>query len=179
MAVYLKQFSTHAEYDAYINGSDAILPNVSICTTEGDVYYNPYVEPVETKLVVYYDIQDISNPTTIFTNYDNSVKSIARHEIKINLDDIMKVSKKLLKNNGSLRIVHRTDRLIDIIASMKNNNIEPKRIRFIYPKTGKESNLVLIDGHKNGKTGLKILPPLYVHNEDGSYTEEVLKMFGK
>lgn len=110
---------------------------------------------------------------------DNSVKSIARHEIKINLDDIMKVSKKLLKNNGSLCIVHRTDRLIDIIASMKNNNIEPKRIRFIYPKTGKESNLVLIDGHKNGKTGLKILPPLYVHNEDGSYTEEVLKMFGK
>ena len=110
---------------------------------------------------------------------DNSVKSIARHEIKISLDDIMKVSKKLLKNNGSLCMVHRTDRLIDIITSMKKNNIEPKRIRFIYPKVGKESNLVLIDGHKNGKTGLKILPPLYVHNEDGSYTKEVLKMFGK
>ena len=110
---------------------------------------------------------------------DNSVKSIARHEIMISIDDIMKVSKKLLKNNGSLCIVHRTDRLIDIITSMKNNNIEPKRIRFIYPKEGKESNLVLIDGHKNGKTGLKLLPPLYVHNEDGSYTDEVLKIFGK
>ena len=110
---------------------------------------------------------------------DNSVKSIARHEIKINIDDIMKVSKKLLKNNGSICIVHRTDRLIDIITSMKNNNIEPKRIRFVYPKIGKESNLVLIDGHKNGKSGLKILPPLYVHNDDGSYTDEVLKMFGK
>jgi tRNA1(Val) A37 N6-methylase TrmN6 len=110
---------------------------------------------------------------------DNSVKSIARHEIMISIDDIMKLSKKLLKNNGSLCIVHRTDRLIDIITSMKNNNIEPKRIRFIYPKEGKESNLVLIDGHKNGKTGLKLLPPLYVHNEDGSYTDEVLKIFGK
>ena len=110
---------------------------------------------------------------------DNSVKSIARHEIKINIDDIMKVSKKLLKNNGSICIVHRTDRLIEIIDKMKKNNIEPKRIRFIYPKVGKESNLVLIDGHKNGKIGLKLLPPLYVHNEDGSYTEEVLKMFGK
>ena len=110
---------------------------------------------------------------------DNSVKSIARHEIKISIDDIMKLSKKLLKNNGSLCIIHRTDRLMDIITSMKNNNIEPKRIRFIYPKVGKESNLVLIDGHKNGNSGLKILPPLYVHNEDGSYTEEVLKMFGK
>ena len=110
---------------------------------------------------------------------DNSVKSIARHEININLNDIMKISKKLLKNNGSLCLVHRTDRLIEIIESMKNNNIEPKRIRFIYPKVGKESNLVLIDGHKNGKPGLKILDPLYVHNDDGSYTEEVLKMFGK
>ena len=91
----------------------------------------------------------------------------------------MKVSRKLLKNNGSLCIVHRTDRLIDIITSMKSNNIEPKRIRFIYPKVGKESNFVLVDGHKNGNAGLKILAPLYVHNEDGSYTEEVLKMFGK
>ena len=68
---------------------------------------------------------------------------------------------------------------MDIITSMKNNNIEPKRIRFVYPKVGKESNLVLIDGHKNGNPGLKILSPLYVHNDDGSYTEEVLKMFGK
>ena len=110
---------------------------------------------------------------------DNSVKSIARHEININLDDIMRVSKKLLKNNGSLCMVHRTDRLIEIIECMKKNNIEPKRIRFIYPKVGKESNLVLIDGHKNGKSGLKILDPLYVHNDDGSYTKEVLKMFGK
>jgi len=45
MAIYLKQFSTHSEYDAYINGSGAILPNISICTTEGDVHYNPYVDP--------------------------------------------------------------------------------------------------------------------------------------
>ena len=110
---------------------------------------------------------------------DNNVKSIARHEIKITLDDIIKISKKLLKNNGSLSIVHRTDRLIEIIKKMEENNIKVKRIRFIYPKKDKESNLVLIDGHKNGQEGLKILPPLYVHNEDGSYTDEVLKIFGK
>jgi tRNA1(Val) A37 N6-methylase TrmN6 len=110
---------------------------------------------------------------------NNKIKSIARHEIEINLEDIIKVSKKLLKNGGSLNLIHRTDRLIEIIYLMKLNNIEPKRIRFIYPKNGKESNLVLIDGRKNGSTGLKILPPLYVHNEDGSYTEEVLKIFGK
>jgi len=51
MSVYLKEFSTHSEYDAYINGSDAILPNVSICTTEGDVHYNPYVDPCASEKV--------------------------------------------------------------------------------------------------------------------------------
>jgi len=51
MAIYLKEFSTHQEYDAYINGSGAILPNVSICTTEGDVHYNPYVDPCASEKV--------------------------------------------------------------------------------------------------------------------------------
>ena len=60
MAVYLKQFENHTQYDAYINGSGAILPNVSICTTEGDVHYNPYVEPVETRLVAKYNVTDTS-----------------------------------------------------------------------------------------------------------------------
>ena len=110
---------------------------------------------------------------------DNEIKAIARHEIKITLEDIIKISRKLLKNGGSLNLVHRTDRLIEIIDLMKKNNIEPKRIRFIYPKLNSESNLVLIEGNKNGKIGLKILSPLYIHNEDGSYKEEVLKMFGE
>lgn len=109
---------------------------------------------------------------------ENIIKSIARHEIEINLEDIIKISKKLLKNGGSLSIVHRTDRIIEIIDTMKKNNIEPKRIRFVYPKENNESNIVLIDGRKNGNPGIKILPPLIVHNEDGSYTKEVLKMFG-
>ena len=82
---------------------------------------------------------------------NNDIKSIARHEILITLEDIVNISKKLLKNNGSLCLIHRTDRLIDIIVLMRKNNIEPKKIRFIYPKEGKESNLVLIDGKKNGK----------------------------
>lgn len=115
--------------------------------------------------------------TSILNN--NDVKSVARHEISITLSDIIELSKKLLKNNGSLCLVHRTERLIEIIDLMKKNNIEPKRIRFIYPKKDSESNLVLIDGRKNGKPGLKLLSPLIIHNDDNSYTEEVLKMFGK
>ena len=76
-------------------------------------------------------------------------------------------------------MIHRTDRLIETIELFKKYNIEPKRIQLIYPKEDSESNLFLIDGRKNGNSGLKILKPLFIHNEDGSYREEVLKMFGK
>ena len=108
---------------------------------------------------------------------DNKVKTIARHEIEMNLNDIFEISKKLLKNNGLVSIVHRPDRLVEILDIMKKNNIEPKRIRFIYPKEGKECNTVLIEGSKNGNSGLKILPPLYAHGYDDNYSDEVQKMF--
>ena len=60
---------------------------------------------------------------------------------------------------------------------MKRNNIEPKRIRFVYPKVGEESNLVLVEGRKNGNVGLKILPPLIAHENNGDYSKEVKEMF--
>ena len=130
-----------------------------------------------------FDIITCNPPYFKYTNTsilnNNDVKSLARHEISVTLSDIIKLSKVLLKNNGSLCIVHRTERLIEIITEMKKNNIEPKRIRFIYPKKDSESNLVLIDGRKNGNSGLKLLKPLIVHNDDNSYTDEVLEMFGK
>lgn len=108
---------------------------------------------------------------------ESPYKIIARHEVKLNLDLLFEVCRKLLKNNGVVSIVHRPERLIEIIEIMKKNNIEPKRIQFIYPGINKESNILLIEGSKNGRPGLKILPPLYTHNEDGSYTEEVQAYF--
>ena len=108
---------------------------------------------------------------------DNDIKSLARHEITINLNDIFSLARKLLKNNGSICMVHRTDRLIDIIESMKKNNIEPKRIQFVFPKIETESNIVLIEGTKNGNSGLKVLKPLYVHDENGDYLEKIKNMF--
>ena len=108
---------------------------------------------------------------------DDIHKVIARHEKEITLEDIIDISHYLLKNNGILAIVHRTDRLIEIIHLFKKYGLEVKKLRFIYPNETSESNMVLIEGRKNGKVGLKILPPLYVHNADGSYRDEVLKMF--
>lgn len=105
---------------------------------------------------------------------ESNYKTIARHEKSLDLNNLMQVAKKLLKNNGNIAIVHRTERLIDIIDVMKNNNIEPKKIQFVYPKKGKQSNILLIEGTKNGKPGVKILEPLYVYNEN-EYSKELLK----
>lgn len=110
---------------------------------------------------------------------DNDIKKLARHEITLNLDDVFRVSKYLLKTNGKIAIVHRTERFMEIIEVMKKYNIEPKRVQFIYPNKTKDSDMVLIEGIKNGKKGLKILKPLYVYKEEGIYTDEVKSMFGE
>ena len=104
---------------------------------------------------------------------DNSVKSLARHEITLTLDDVLKQASYLLKNGGILAMVHRTERFVEILEKMKRYRLEPKRVQFIYPKKGKNSDLFLIEGIKNGKIGLKLLSPLVIHEEDDSYTEEV------
>jgi tRNA1(Val) A37 N6-methylase TrmN6 len=110
---------------------------------------------------------------------DSSYKTIARHEVMLDLPRLFKIAKKLLKNNGNIAVVHRPERLIDIIEEMKKNNIEPKRIQFIHPKKDAEANILLVEGTKNGKPGVKILPPLYSHKDDGNYTDEISKYFEK
>lgn len=107
---------------------------------------------------------------------DNIEKVIARHEVEITLSELMVIVKKLLKNNGNFAIVHRTDRLMEILSEFRKNNIEPKRVRFVHEKRNKESTLVLIEGQKNGKVGLKVENPFILYNEDGSETEEYKKL---
>lgn len=104
---------------------------------------------------------------------DSELKTIARHEKTLDIRAIFKISKKLLKNNGYVSIVHRPERLIDIIEAMKLNNIEPKRILFIHPYEGKEANIMLIEGAKNGKPGVKILDSIYANDRFGKYTNEI------
>src|SRR5574344_1299020 len=108
---------------------------------------------------------------------NNDYKTIARHEVKLSLEQILKISKKLLKNNGVIAMVHRPDRLVEILTLMHQNNIEPKKIQFIYPKYGEEANMLLIEGSKNGNLGLKILSPLYVYDGEGNYTDEISNYF--
>ena len=109
---------------------------------------------------------------------NNMVKTIARHEIELKLEDVIAKASYLLKNHGIFAMVHRPERLIDIILLFKKYNIEPKRVRFAYSKKNGNSNILLIEGMKNGSSGLKVLSPLYIHNDDGSYCDEIRKMFG-
>ena len=121
----------------------------------------------------YFKVNEFSNLN------DSEYKTIARHEIKLDLEKLFKIAKKLLKNKGNIAIVHRPERLSDIVSEMKKNNIEPKRIQFVYPSINSEANILLIEGTKNGNPGVKILPPLISHKQNGEYTEQVKQFFEK
>ena len=110
---------------------------------------------------------------------ENEYLTIARHEIKIDLEGIIKAAAFVLDNKGRFAMVHRPDRMIEILNLMQKYDIEPKRIRFVYPEVNRDSHVLLIEGMYKGKKGLKIESPLYAHNDDGSYSDEVRKMFGE
>lgn len=103
--------------------------------------------------------------------------AIATHEIKTNLKKIVQISSKILKFGGKFFMVHRADRLTDILFECRANKLEPKTLRIVYPKASKEPNLVLIEATKGGKSGLKIQKPLILSNEDGSETEELKQIY--
>ena len=108
----------------------------------------------------------------------NDSKAIARHEVLATLDDIVKEASQLLNSKGRFAMVHRPDRLTEILETFKKYKIEPKRLQFIYPKMDKECNHILIEGIKDGsKDGLRILPPLYVYKSDNKWTDQILEIY--
>lgn len=106
-------------------------------------------------------------------------KLISRHEILAKLEDYIKVSNKLLKDKGEFYMVHRPDRLVDIMAYMRQYRIEPKEIRFVCSHENESPKLVLIKGVKNGKSFLKFKPNLYIYDKNGNYTEEIYEIYNK
>ncbi|AFS77197.1 methyltransferase small [Gottschalkia acidurici 9a] len=105
-------------------------------------------------------------------------KTISRHEVKCDLEDVIKVASRLLKHNGKFFLVHRPNRIVDIFTLLRQYKLEPKNIRFIYPKVGERPNLVLIKSIKASKPDLKFEEPLYVYDDRGNYTDEILKIYG-
>ena len=162
---------------------DLALESVNINKKENQITIknkdiNDYYKEVET------DSFDVITCNPPFFKYigtsninKNDYKTIARHEVKLNLNQLFSIAKKLLKNKGVIAIVHRPERFVEVVEEMKKNNIEPKKVQFVYPKKNLEANIMLIEGSKNGKPGLKILPPIYSHKDNGEYTEMIKKYF--
>ena len=130
----------------------------------------------------YFDVI-VTNPpykkqNTGITNEDNR-KLISRHEILANLEDFIRVSNKMLKYKGEFYMVHRPERMVDIFALMRKYKIEPKEVRLVFSNEKNPPKMVLIKGVKNGGEYLKFRENLYIYKEDGSYTDEILKIYGK
>jgi len=104
-------------------------------------------------------------------------KAIARHELKLTLEELLKISYKFLKNTGRFAMVYRTERLTEVLSMMSKYRLEPKKITFIFPKEGSSSNLFLVEGVKNAKPGIKSVNYLIAHDNNGNYTEEVKQFF--
>lgn len=105
--------------------------------------------------------------------------AIARHEILCNLEDVIIAARRLLKDNGRIYIVHRPERLIDIFELMRKHKIEPKRVQMVQPNINKAPNIVLVEGQRDGGAYLKWEAPIYVYNEDGTYTDEINRIYGR
>lgn len=109
-------------------------------------------------------------------NPDNQ-RAVARHEIDITLADILKAANRLLHVSGRFIVIYPSERISDMITQMRLSGIEPKYFRFIYSKSNSESKLVIVEGVKGGRAGAKIISPLVIYSDDGTYTDEVKGMF--
>jgi len=105
--------------------------------------------------------------------------AIARHEILCSLEDVIREAGRLLKTNGRFYMIHRPQRLVDIMVYMRQYKIEPKRMRMVLPFAGKKPSMVLIEGVRGGKIQLSVEPPLITYDKPGEYTREVLDIYGR
>jgi tRNA1(Val) A37 N6-methylase TrmN6 len=108
----------------------------------------------------------------------NDFLTIARHEVRIDMDSILRQAKLLLSHRGVFCMIHRAERLEEIVASLHVHGFALKRMRFVYPKKGRDANSVLIEARAGGAAGsLRILEPLIVYEDSGEYTAEILRLF--
>ena len=110
---------------------------------------------------------------------ENEAKLISRHEITANLEDFISIASYLLKDQGSIYMVHRPERLADIMTSLRKYKLEPKVIKFVHPNQEKEPNLILVKAIKNARPFLKVEKPIYIYDLQGNYTKDILEIYNK
>lgn len=105
-------------------------------------------------------------------------KAIARHEILCTLEDVLRVTAKLLKPGGNFYMVHRPFRLAEIMTLLVQYRLEPKRMQLVYPFVDKEPNMVLLEANRGGKSRMTVEKPLIVYESKGVYTPEIYDIYG-
>lgn len=106
-------------------------------------------------------------------------KRMARHEEACTMEDVARAAASCLRYGGRLCLCQRPERLTDILTTLCANGLEPKRLRFVQAREGKAPKLFLLQARKNGQPGgLLVEPPLILHNEDGTFTREMLEIYG-
>jgi tRNA1Val (adenine37-N6)-methyltransferase len=104
--------------------------------------------------------------------------AISRHEIAATLEDIAAVSEYILKPLGKLYIVHRPNRLVDVLCTLRSHGLEPKYMQWVHPKPGKQPNLFLLEAVKGGRSDFKYRDPIVVYQENGEYNEKIYEIYG-
>jgi len=140
---------------------------ISVNNLEKDIFL--YHEDIKNLPNIFkrntYDVISINPP--YFTNGKNSdkvSKAIARHELSINIDEILKVVNYLLNNKGHFYMVHRSERFLEIVSKLEKANLIPKRVQFVYFNETSNSKLFLIDCIKSGSSGLNIESPIFLRD---------------
>ena len=105
-------------------------------------------------------------------------KNIARHEVSCSFSDVAEAARYLLAPKGKFYLVHRPKRMAEIISILRENKLEPKRLRTVHSYVNGEAKLFLIEAVKNAGVELRILPPLIVYRDKGEYTEELNHIYG-
>jgi len=150
-------------------------------TDQIKILHGDIKNPGEEVVPNHYDVV-VSNPPYMRADAGlknaQDTKTISRHEILCSIEDILIFSKRMLKDRGHLFLVHRPERLADIISLMREYKIEVKHLQFVYPAIHKQANLVLIEGRKGGRPGLKTEAPLIVYNEEGRYCDAIYDIYG-
>lgn len=127
-----------------------------------------------------FDLVTVNPPYMKLSGQDKNSNmhfAIARHEILTDLRDVINISSQLLKVGGKLAMVHRAARFADIIMFLRNEKLEPKRVRFVHSNKAKEANMVLVEAIKYGGTEMHVLPPLLIYKDKEKYSDEVYQMY--
>lgn len=164
------------------NACNQVERSVALNNTDKITVFNRDLKNIDDFKAGSFDVVTMNPPYKIENGgikNDDEGATIARHETACNMDDIAKSASRLLRFGGKLCICHRPERVFDAMYSMRQNGIEPKRLRFVSKKGDTQPWLVLIEGKRGAKNGLKVEAPLIAYNNDGTLSDEMLSITEK